>query len=515
MSAWSEMERVALLGTRRESIQLPPIAPALDRLLSTLNTGDEEHALLSAAGTLDLYEQIGRLPARLQPAAVVGVPAEDMPVCPPDAARYMAQMLEGPLRNLMPEFLEKLQEAGLRIPETLLPNMLAFGYKRAKVRPFILPLLGKRGRWLAGHHERWSYAAVDPGSWPSIRHAWEQTSAVQRPSLAAQLRAEDAAQGRALIESLWRGENDRLRLLLIKQLEIGLSLDDEPLLETALDDRSRLVRRKAAELLAHLPQSRLCRRMIDYVPRYLSWTPDQTRQITVSLPAVTPAMRRSGIVGAGSSLPARVRSQEITQLVGGVPLDSWAEAWQAGPRAILRAIPTTSWPRTLSAGFSLAAARQNDAFWAQAIIDELGIIPVTKRLIPILPAAYISALTLRALSETNLKELPKDSSLIAILRRWTGPWDVPLAARLVEAFNAHLRATAAARTSNNLLRELFFKLARQADPLFYDMAAAELGNLEELGCWRNTAVEFLHILRFRRDMLQSLTIKTPRSSFEP
>ena len=169
----------------------------------------------------------------------------------------------------------------------------------------------------------------------------------------------------------------------------------------------------------------------------------------------------------------------------------------------------------MSAGFSLAAARQNDAFWAQAIIDELGIIPVTKRLIPILPAAYISALTLRALSETNLKELPKDSSLIAILRRWTGPWDVPLAARLVEAFNAHFRATAAARTSNNLLRELFFKLARQADPLFYDMAAAELGNLEELGCWRNTAVEFLHILRFRRDMLQSLTIKTPRSSFEP
>ena len=63
MSAWSEMERMALLGTRRESIDIPPIAPAVDKVLSILDSEDAEHALLSAAGTLDLYEQIGRMPA--------------------------------------------------------------------------------------------------------------------------------------------------------------------------------------------------------------------------------------------------------------------------------------------------------------------------------------------------------------------------------------------------------------------------------------------------------------------
>ena len=54
MSAWREMERVALLGTWRESMQLPEIAPALDTLLSGLNSEELEHSLLSAAGALSV-----------------------------------------------------------------------------------------------------------------------------------------------------------------------------------------------------------------------------------------------------------------------------------------------------------------------------------------------------------------------------------------------------------------------------------------------------------------------------
>jgi hypothetical protein len=42
----------------------------------------------------------------------------------------------------------------------------------------------------------------------------------------------------------------------------ALSMDDEPFLERALDDRDAQVRHKAAALLASLPESRLVRRMI-------------------------------------------------------------------------------------------------------------------------------------------------------------------------------------------------------------------------------------------------------------
>lgn len=504
MSAWSEMERVALLGTRRERLHLPPIAPELDKLLNAVQGEEAAHALLISAGTLDLYEQIGRTSAQLSPGQPSAPPSESKAACSPQAAGYLAQLLEGPLRGLLPEFLGELEKRGGRLPETLLPNLLAQGQRRPALRPAILPVLGSSGRWLAAHHEKWGYAALDPANWPSIRSAWEKAPAAQRPSLVAQLRAEDAEQGRALVESVWRGLAETQRQLLIKQLEVGLSMEDEPLLETALDDRSLAVRRKAAELLAYLPESRLCRRMIEFVPRYLAWTPAQTRKITVSLPPVSPEMRRSGIVGANSKVVARVRGQEIIQLISGVPLAHWPQAWDVDPRLLLQAIPSTAWPRTLTSGFALAALRQNDAAWARRILDEAGITAVTARLIPVLDSEDLRSLLLRALVEQPGPELNKDTRFLIILRRWTGSWDAALTARLLEAFLAHFRLTASAKGTSNLVRELFLKLARQADPDFSDTAAVELSDLERLGVWRSTAAEFLHILRFRRDMLAAL-----------
>jgi hypothetical protein len=503
-SAWAVLEHAALLGTRRESVQIPAVSPALDALLRSLQGGDPEAVLLSSAGTLDLYEQIGRLPARVRSDRWAGAPQESDPACPPQAAVFIAQMLDGSLSKLMPEFLGELQKAGLRIPETLLPNLLAYGVKRAKLRPLILPLLGKKGRLLAAQHERWGYAAVDPNSWPSIRAAWDSASKAQRPSLVAQLRAENPAQGRALVESTWRAENDQIRLLLIKELENGLSMADEPLLETALDDRSRLVRRRAAQMLAHLPQSRLCRRMAGYMPLYLTWTPEQTRQITISLPEVTPQMRRDGIVGTNSSIAARVRSEEIIQLIGGVPLDTWTERWGVEPRVILRAILTTAWPRTLTSGFASAALRQNNSLWARTLIDESALTPATKKLIPILQERDFKAFALRALSDISGVEISKESSLPALLRNWPGPWEMELASRMVAIFAAHFRATADLKTPNYFLREVFLILGRTANPDLIDVAVQELSEPEKLGPWRKPAIEFLRTLRFRRDMLAAL-----------
>ena len=503
-TAWGEMERVALMGTRREQSVLPEIAPALDDLLAGLSGAGAEHALLGAAGTLDLYEQIGRIPARSRPETGAQAPPETMPPCPPRAAGCLAQMLEGTLSGLMPEFLHEMHRAGMRIPDTLLPNMLAYGYKRAAMRRPIVAVLGRRGRWLASHHDSWNYAAIDSGKWSSIRKAWEDAPAAQRPHLVAQLRAENPEQGRALVESVWRGENDQRRLQLIRQLEIGLSMADEPLLESALDDRSDLVRRKAAEIVACLPDSRLCQRMIGYVPRYLAWTPQETRQITVSMPPVTPEMRRNGIIGMKNQTAARVRSQEIIQLVGGVPLAYWREQWDADARVILRAIPTTSWPRTLTSGFCQAAVRQNDAGWAQAIIEESGITNITAKLIPILDAQMVHGLMLRTLNETESGEFPRNSALVSLLRRHNEGWDLALSRRLLDHFVCQFRTTSDARGPNHLVRELFLKFGRQADPALFDYAVTALGSPEKLGCWRNTAVEFLHALRFRREMREAL-----------
>jgi hypothetical protein len=512
MSAWSELEKAALLGTRRAVAQLPPIAPGIDDLLGRLDDADEAHNVLSAAGMLDVYEQIGRVPARLQPKDSRPPDPERRRVCPPEATYFLAQLLESRLRDLLPEFLGALRSAGYRLPETLLPNLLALGYTRPQVRALLLPVLGNSGRRLAAQHAQWHYAAVNSGQWTSVRRAWDKASDARRPTLISQLRATDPALGRALLESSWRAEKDQQRFRLIKALQVGLDQADEPLLETALDDRSRLVRRQAAELLARLPGSRLSQRVTAYVPLYLAWTPGETRRITVSLPEVTPAMRRDGVTGAAKAKPAHARSQEITQLVGSVPLAYWAATWGCAPRELLAAIPTTAWPRTLTAGFVLAATRQENSAWAEALIAQFGLTATTAKLIPILSPLEMRRLTRRVLADQGnhpladreKRPLGYDHALLKIIRLWPGAWDAETALRVVELFDRHFRQTAGDKRASTAIRDRLFVIARRADPAILTQAEVIFSDLEALGCWRNTAREFLELLRFRQAMLAAL-----------
>src|SRR5262249_59366693 len=73
----------------------------------------------------------------------------------------------------------------------------------------------------------------------------------------------------------------------------GLSLDDEPLLEVALDDRRKEVRIAAVELLAQLPDSAYARRMAERCTACVRVTGGR---VEVTPPAACDkGMRRDGI----------------------------------------------------------------------------------------------------------------------------------------------------------------------------------------------------------------------------
>ena len=507
MSNWSGLTPAALLGTRRAAPPAPIPAPGLEPLLAALNGldgRDPAARLLATAGALDLYEQIGRAAARGPLPVVPPAPAADLPACPPRAAGYLALLLEAPRRNLLPEFLAALAANGQAVPPALLPNILGAGVKKGALRPLILPALGAQGRWLAARNPAWAYAAAASAGWPELRRLWTAAAPAERSALVEQLRALDPARGRALFENVWRAENDHTRLRLLKLLETGLGMDDEPLLEMALDDRSHLVRRQAAALLAALPGSRLGGRMGGYVPAYLAWTPGGAQAITISLPQVSAAMRRDGIVGTVSKDAARVRGQEIIQLVSAVPLGWWAANW-AAPREVARALSRTLWPRTLSTGFAAAALAQRDATWAGVLLDELGQTALTNRLIAIVDETTLRVLTEKALHENESEDLLDNrGALLALLRRWPGPWPPDLAEAITAVFAARFAATAEARSPVPTLRATLLALALKFPPETAVYAAEAFAPVLGGGAWRATAAEFLHTLQFRGRMLAAL-----------
>ena len=509
MSNWSALVHTALLGTRREAPPAPRPAPGLEPLLeqmAAMTGAGAERRLLGLAGALDLYEQIGRAPAR---GAADGRPGpladDDLPICTPAAADALAQLLEGPLRKLLPEFLGRLAAQQRRAPPALLPNLLAIGAKTAAMRPAILPVIGRQGRWLAARNPEWAYAAASSSGWSGLHRIWANSTAAQRSALVQQLRATDPERGRALFENSWRAENDHTRLRLIKLLAEGLSMADEPLLETALDDRSHLVRREAAEMLSCLPDSRLSKRMASYVPAYLTWTPKRQHAISISLPVVSPAMRRDGIIGLVSKEAARVRSQEIVQLVSAVPLETWEAIW-GPPRTVVAATRHTLWPRTLITGLATAAIRQRDPVWAGELVRAQALMPSTNRLVPLLAAQDLHDLAVQALSATGgVEALDRRGPLITLLRLWPGPWPAELAAQITAGFTAHFLAGTEGRTPDALLRSTLQNAALTFPPEFAEAAQELLAPvLAGEGAWRAAAAEFVYTLRFRRRMLESL-----------
>jgi hypothetical protein len=98
-------------------------------------------------------------------------------------------------------------------------------------------VLGERGSWLAAQEPRWAWAAPLPADDVGREQAWATGERAQRRRLFALLRREQPARARQLLEQGWSEEEPEDRAWLLDALGEGLSPEDEPLLERALDDR--------------------------------------------------------------------------------------------------------------------------------------------------------------------------------------------------------------------------------------------------------------------------------------
>lgn len=511
MNRWLELTRAALLGTQRASLPDLQDESPLGQLLGSIENGQPEQTLLQMAGTLDLYEQVGRQPQRVSHPvnAHPHVPIDDRRPYSLALAERLSGMLDGQYRDLLPECLTAMNTANLCLPAALLPDFLEQGQKTPLLRPFLLPVLGGNGRWLAAQNPVWAYASPAAESWDGLIKQWRDGSKNDRHALLRQLRHANPALGRALVTATWKSEATPDRTSFMRLLETGLSMADEPFLEMALDDREVQVRRKAAELLAGLPQSRLCRRMAANAQQLLSYAPTQTYQVVPTFPmSVSDEMVRDGVTRLAPNLNetavARARSQQLTQIVGAVPLDWWTETWQATPDGIVQAVQASRWPRTLTQALALAVQRQNNVTWALALARHCDFNTIVPKIMPVLTPEAAGHLLQTFLDELDgsLPPLHTDSPLLKILRYWPHGWN----AGQMEIWTALLlRQIEADEKPSPFLRTAVKQLARACPPGSVDGVVTAVSPLiASHPGWRNELNEMVRILRFRRDMYQEM-----------
>ncbi len=427
-----ELVRIALVGTANETVDAPCL-PAIDALIAA---GSREQRLLWQAGAQAVYRAAGRKPG--QATLPASAPDETLPEIPRSLTPIVAAAIAGELGEF-PEWLApRIARAGYRLPPSLLPAVFA---KPATMAAW-QAVIGKRGHWLAAQNPKWlaqlqTLAPTEPDEAALLRD-WEEGNAIQRENALAALRLRDPAKGRAWLVTALPKEKADQRQALAGTLATGLSIDDEALLESLLDDRSQGVRQVAAGLLARLPGSAFLHRMRTRADACVRWQAAAKPQgmmakmssllggkmgptLVVEIPQALPKdWERDGII-ANPTTGQGKRAFWLRQLVAMVPPAYWTEQAGAEPEVLVPLMEADEWADALLIGCAEASCRYADAHWSVVLLNRsmdtnASLTPFQDRLWPILTPDARAALLCREL------QLGHVSTALWCLRELHGPW---------------------------------------------------------------------------------------------
>lgn len=363
VEAWDDLVATALIGTERRRPSPPDGDGELERATKAIDWSEPERALLAAAAVVSRASAAGTIPPRLAPSDPAPEPTGR--AAPPPVERIVERVLEH--RELVPELLARFIDTRTALPAPMTPALLQAATADRSIRRPLADAGGARLRWLAAHNDGWRWASADPAS---ATEAWETGTADERRTLLAEVRAEDPAAGRALIESTWDTDSPADRRSFIQTLQEGLSLDDEPLLEGALDDRRKPVRQAAAIMLTHLTGSSLRDRMADRLRPLISPGTTRRARLRIELPeAIDTSGRRDGIDDAGAPRGYGTGAWRLRQIIRGAPLAVWEERTGLAPGEILAELRGHDYATPAYDGLREATRRERDQRWALAWVE--------------------------------------------------------------------------------------------------------------------------------------------------
>ena len=373
-TAWTPLLPAATVGTDRHTAPLPSGPGAIGDVIrqATEAAPDPATALLRAAAVLAGCQLAGAhgnaAPAELPtPAAADTRSALGLG---PVFGALTQTLFDGPQR-LQHEACLILAQAGLRLPEPLLPQALELGRRALALRAPLLPVLGQRGLWLAAQRDDWAYAAGTSQADDSDA-AWTDGTLEQRRAWLARLRAADPAAGRERLQAALPDLPARERAELAAALAHGLGEADEALLDSLRADRARDVRQVALQLLLRLPDAAHPQRAVGRLAPLLTlergllrqrWQLDAPQAMASDWKAdqIDPTRPTNESLGE--------RAWWLYQLVRQVPLTWWTAHTGLSAAELIAWALGTDWAEALLRGWRDVLFAAPDADWCDALLD--------------------------------------------------------------------------------------------------------------------------------------------------
>ncbi|MBS1796702.1 MAG: hypothetical protein JSS81_22920 [Acidobacteria bacterium] len=378
MKLWQQMISTAIVGTERQKFELPPPADgdAVANLLGALAAAGDETRLLKAAAVLGSYLRSGIAAAPDAGAAPEPAGDETRASIPPLSENHLAAMLAGHHSRVLREFFELVAENGRVLPPPFLPAALDEGTSKSELRPFIVPILGARGRWLAGRRDDWSWAVAAENQ----TEKWETGARAERLAALAALRREDPAAARELLAAGWSAESAKDRAAFLEVLKTNLDAADGEFLERVRQtDKSADARRAAVNLLLKIPGSPLRETLAAEAAALLVYKPGGFLS-KAKLEVVFPAdfdrdAKGDPLADVELFLNERElgkKAVRLVKLLHAVPPRFWEERFGAPRETLVEAAKNTDWKNAVLTGFRAAALNFADAEWLAAVLPESG-----------------------------------------------------------------------------------------------------------------------------------------------
>jgi hypothetical protein len=502
---FSDLTALALLGTERQELPQEVAGTPAASLQAQLDMANRERALLSAAAIAGIHDCAGRLPPTDSGPMPEACPAESLPYSGARASGLLLRMLFGDFPAFLPEWLNRAGHLEQLAPPEAVPALLALATRSAELRVPALKVIGNRGQWLASQNAEWSWVAGSQDD----DSVWQNGAADARALFLARLRQTDPNRARELLMATWREEAPDDRATLISLFQFGLNTEDEPFLESALDDKRKEARRAAAGLLGRLPESRLAKRMLERARPLVRFIPGEAGSVLrlkkgkpatleITLPqACDKSMQRDGVdlkpqQGMGE------KTAWLIQLLEVAPLDHWLREFNVSPEEIIAASQNSEWKSELLEAWTRAAIRQGRADWAEAVLDlSVSLQPVRiQSLLALLPLPRREARVMELLSNDQQKELHAMSVALS-----AHDWSVDFSRTVLE----WLRQVTAQPSMDWQLRSELKNFATRIHP---DALEAVPRHWPEDSAgwdfWSKGVDELLSAAQFRHDVLTAL-----------
>lgn len=425
MESWNSVINAALLGTEKRSLKESEVDISLAETVAAIaqQTTDREEVFLQTAALVYNIRQCGFLPLQKETATIPAADAEEKEYSSLPAHAVLANILETGSISLLRFWLLHCSRANKIVQPEVIPSLLNVGVKTKSLQSLVVLCCGKRGEWLQQFNDEWKWDRAE-----SNEEHWQTGTLLQRKEYLAQLRRNDSAKGRELLQQTWLQESAATKAELLEQLRINAGNDDVPWLENLLNEKSTKVKEAALDILKTIPSSGIVQRYWNILQQSIKVVASKgllgigsKTSLEVKLTAVDPSIFKTGIEQVSGRKGVNDEVFILQQLIAHVPPNLWEEYFQLQKEKIISLFGKEEAHASFVTALGEASIRFKALDWLREIIAADPVF-FNEEIFAVLPQKEAEAYAVKFLGQDD-----KASIVIRNLDKFQNEWSLEFA----------------------------------------------------------------------------------------